>query len=1108
MIFNTNYNRQDFLRVLQTKICPDFVTNIRPLECSRQTKFVVDGIHQLGTIKFADNEVLVLEIKQLSDKDPRITLTKDAFKLLHDHQKDNALVIFRSESKTWRLSLLTSKYEWWDKVNSNPKRYSFLLGEWEKTKTPEKYLIEKWVVKSFEELVNRFDVEVVRKEFFKLYMNLFLELYGEIQNNGTFSVLMKYNKIEPVAFAKNLMGKMIFLYFIQKKWWLGIADKNKPFWEWDRDFFKNNFEKLAHNADLFQKSMNFYNDFLEPLFYSGLNKKNHEDRHPTLNMKVPYLNWGLFQEEYDRNNTIINLDNEIFKNIIRSFDTYNFTIDEDDAHDREIAVDPEMLGKIFESMISVSKDNIDQIMEVYREAKNKKKITHPNPETILNIDIWKEINKKFWAFYTPREIVHYMTKESLIAHLVTRIHEKNANQSEEEVEKIIRKLFEYKDKHLTKQEIESEKADGYELLKRYVFDIQESLKSLKILDPAVWSGAFPMGILQEILWLRRYLVDTFDLKSESDFEIKKQIVQNSIYGVDIDPGAIDIARLRFRLSLIVDATAPVPLPNLDFKFVCANSLIPLEGGSLFTKQDVIDEVARLRLEYFVCSDLDQKETLKKTFNALQVELSGFWTKNKNEFKTPKEWRKYIEELVKQNTDSRNRQIMERDPFDTSISNGWFDSQMMFGIEWFDIVIGNPPYVRQEEFKEEKEILKRIYWNFFNWRADLYTFFIKLAFNLTKKDWVCSYITSNKFLVRWYWQNTRSLLTKDIVLKKMINFWELPVFEAAVDSIVLLWLNKTPSDNDMVEYVQAKNASDIYNISTFFELNKEKIEIKNLWIDEWVLQDSIKLKVLNKLKEHKKTLWTYYTQDIFAWIKSWCDSAFVISKAEKDNLMKEDIKSEDLIKPRFRGKDIRKWNADFKDLYVIYIPLNKVDIDKYPAIKNHLLKFRSQLEKRATQQQRFEMQQPQERFTNLFKIPKIIYWEISTEMRACVDLNQSYWTMKMFFIPYDALILAILNSKLFDWYARMTFATLWDPWNGWRISFNTMYMAKVPIPEWNKELILQIEILVNKILDKKKEYSQSNISDLEEKIDEIVYELYGLTKEEIDIVEGSVGKEKL
>ena len=558
----------------------------------------------------------------------------------------------------------------------------------------------------------------------------------------------------------------------------------------------------------------------------------------------------------------------------------------------------------------------------------------------------------------------------------------------------------------------------------------------------------------------------------------------------------------FAITLIVDASEPVPLPNLDFKFVCANSLIPLEWGSLFTKQDVIDELARLRLEYFLCSDLLQKDILKKNFRLLQLELSWFWSKMKNDFKTTKEWKIYIEELVKQNTDSRNRQIMQRDPFDISISNGWFDSSIMFGIEGFDIVIGNPPYVRQEEFKEEKENLKRIYWDFFNWRADLYTFFIKLAYNLTKKQWVYSYITSNKFLVRWYWQNTRSLLTNDILLKKIINFWELPVFEAAVDSIVLLWLKKIPWDKDVVEYVQAKNASDIYNISSFFELNKEKIEIKNLWIDEWVLQDPIKLKVLDKIKTHKKTLWTYYPQDIFAWIKSWCDSAFVISKAEKEDLIKEDAKSNDLIKPRFRGKDIRKWNADFKDLYVIYIPLNKIDIDQYPAIKNHLLKFKSQLEKRATQQQRFEMQQPQERFTNLFKIPKIIYGEISTEMRACVDLNQSYWTMKMFFIPYDTLILAILNSKLFDWYARMTFATLWDPWNGWRISFNTMYMSKVPIPEWNNKITLQIEKLVNEILERKKENLQANISKLEKEIDEMVYELYGLTEKEIKVVEES------
>ena len=197
-------------------------------------------------------------------------------------------------------------------------------------------------------------------------MDLFLEYIGE-KDNDTFKVLIDNEKVSQYLSRKILCENI--LYFIQKKWWLWIKDPNGKFWDWDRDFFKNNFDNLAHQWNLFRKSTNFYNDFLDPLFYSWLNKKNEHDWNKQLSMKVPYLNGWLFEEEYDWENTVINLDNSIFKSIIDCFDTYNFTIDEDDPIDREIAVDPEMLWKIFESMISVKDENIDEILESYIKAK-------------------------------------------------------------------------------------------------------------------------------------------------------------------------------------------------------------------------------------------------------------------------------------------------------------------------------------------------------------------------------------------------------------------------------------------------------------------------------------------------------------------------------------------------------------------------------------------------------------------------------------------------------------------------------------------------------------------------------------------------------------------
>jgi len=512
----------------------------------------ISKVKKIGKSDTLD-DLIVLEVEHQHKRDPRIGITKELQKIISKmnidwSRRDHCLAIIRNpDEKNYRLSLISFSYALDGKTVTSAKRFSFLLWPGEKIKTPTDRLIRGEQITSIDDLTRRFDVEVVRKEFFNLYINLFLELYQEVKKyQYCFKSVNHGWLIDLVSFSKNLMGKMIFLYFIQKKGWLWLtADQNFKDHPGDPQFFKNNFDtRLARDESLFQGWVNFYNDFLEPLFYSGLNKKNPNDWHEKLQMKVPYLNGWLFEEEYkDRETTPLPLENNLFKAIVDAFDTYNFTIDENDPMDQEIAVDPEMLGKIFESMISINKNNIDQIVQLY--LSKKKSDWYPSADKMFKVDISNEINKKFGAFYTPRKIVHYMTRESLIAHLKTVIFEQNTHKTEEEIETIIRKLFDYKDKHLTRQEIESEKSDGYESLKKYVFDIHDSLKKLKILDPAVGSWAFPMGILQEMFGLRKYLQDTFGLEKVSSFVIKQEIIQNNIYGVDIDSWAVDIARLRF-----------------------------------------------------------------------------------------------------------------------------------------------------------------------------------------------------------------------------------------------------------------------------------------------------------------------------------------------------------------------------------------------------------------------------------------------------------------------------------------------------------------------------------------------------------------------------------
>lgn len=504
MKFNQSYHRESFENLLSSTLFEDaYARDYKSIHIDRKTLFFDEGnCFILGKVHL-DKDIFVLEIKQKSKKDPRITLTKDAFKIMENIGANYALVIFYShDAKNYRLSLLTRKKFFWEKEESDTKRYSFLLWEWEKIKTPERQLNKK--LDTFNDLFDSFDVEVVRKEFFNNYLDLYIRLYREITKDVEFKNNLKTQQIDLVSFTKTLLWKIVFLYFIQKKWWLWV-DKDKNYWiDGDKDFMRNLWNDFTTNdhKTVWEKTGYFYNDYLEHLFYEWLNKDNRDnnDLNDYFNFKVPYLNWWLFKKDYENwNINRATISNDIFSNnektgILDIFDTYNFTVDEDDLYDKEVAIDPEMLWKIFEKMISISSENIWEILEEYakNETSWKKK----------KIEIDNVLNKKLGAFYTPREIVHYMTKESLIAYLVN-----NLKWKKEDNEVRIRQLFDVKEQFLvTKWEITEE---IFDILASIITEIDELLKKVKVLDPAIWSGAFPMWLLHEISSIRYYIYGVF-----------------------------------------------------------------------------------------------------------------------------------------------------------------------------------------------------------------------------------------------------------------------------------------------------------------------------------------------------------------------------------------------------------------------------------------------------------------------------------------------------------------------------------------------------------------------------------------------------------------------
>jgi len=1093
------YNLDVFKREFLTKQFDSFQKNEKKLENLPKFHYL-KNIRKIWEIRFDDvlDPVLVVEVEHNSKYDPRVSLTKELFKFVSNYEFDgeiyeNVLAVFvNPEDKNWRLSLLTTNYDRGKKTFSNPKRFSFLLGPDEKVKTPSERLFSSKFT-SFTQLKEAFSVEPVRKEFFKNYLELFVKLYIKVEKSAFKNILIR-DGVDLVSFTKNLLWKIVFLYFIQKKGWLWVED-NKSWWDGDKKFLRTLWGKfITWWENNWEKSGFFYNDVLEHLFFDGLNKdRREEDDYDTyFHTKIPYLNWWLFKPEYkgwDKPENIADIDNNIFSNesesgILDIFDQYNFTIDEDDPYDQEVAIDPEMLGRIFETMISVDRKNIDDIVKLYNEKKK--------------LDIWKELNKKFWAFYTPRQIVHYMTKESLILYLSRRLKQTLWNIVKDlDVEDVLRQLWKEKERLMLWEEL---KWGIYNLLLKPLW---YELVKLKIIDPAVGSGAFPMWILQEMSSLLFYISKLLG-KNCSLYEIKKKVIQKNIFWVDIEPWAIDIARLRFWLSLVVDASYPEPLPNFEFKFVSANSLIPLPERWLFTKDEIIEKLKQIRFEYFSTSSKKKKEQLQKEFYELRYELFGL--KDLMEYdKTSYKAQKKAQELAyKVNVDQTNRLISSWNPFDSKSVAWFFDPQWMFGVDKFDIVIGNPPYLSLEKVEKNlKQEYKKLYKTFAS-RGDLYVLFMELWYNLLLDNGILSYITSNKYTRANYWKEIRKFLLEKTKILEYIDFNGVKVFEnATVDTSILTFEKEIPETNHKLWYcdVNEKFKKD-EDLEKYIRENGFWYLQSNLSVESFSFLSDIELKIKEKIEKAGKKLKDWDIEIKF-WIKTWLNEAFIIDEETRNKLIQEDPKSAEIIKPILRWKDIDRYKINFANLYLLNVHNNPpVDINQYPAIKKHLDKFYDKLAKRYDKGDTpYNLRNCA--YLNEMEREKIIYSEIVQKPQFYFDNWDYYVDATGFILVGEKLkyLLGLLNSKFTAWAFRKFY--MWTELGSKWYRYKKAFIEDLPIPYPTLETEQKIVSLVDEILEKKEKWEDT--TELERQIDGIVYDLYGLDEEERRVVEKSLKK---
>ena len=990
----------------------------------------VNRYERLGTYTSPEREKLDVLIVYLTT-DSKLERARTAIRnFVADHlktrdEKDAALVAFVSPSETtWRFSYVKMEYaaaqtdsgkvriETW---LTPARRFSYIVGEGESCHTAQTRFLEllsdTQEDPSLSRIEDAFSVEAVTKEFFTKYRLLFEEINTALDEllskDKALNAEFTKKEVKAVDFSKKLMGQIVFLYFLQKKGWLGVA-KGRDWGTGPRDFLR----KLAR-GDL-GKYENFFNDILEPLFYDTLaTDRGHEAWCDRFKCRIPFLNGGLFEPlgDYNWRKIDAQIPNELFTNrkrfegdilgtgMLDIFDRYNFTVNEAEPLEREVAIDPEMLGKVFENLIEENR------------------------------------RKGLGAYYTPREIVHYMCQQSLVNYLDTELNRTKSNVPLKDIETFV---------HLGDQgalyeaaRLSGTKSYALHLPRRietHARFIDEALAAITVCDPAVGSGAFPVGMMNEVVRARSALTPYFnDVHERTPYHFKRHAIQNCLYGVDIDPGAIEIAKLRLWLSLVVDeeeATQIKPLPNLDYKVVAGNSLFGVEKN-LFNEK-LFQRLEELKPLYFDESERAQKEKYKTE----------------------------IDDLIHRLTNGK-------ETFDFEI----YFSEIFHRNKGFAVVIANPPYIFARESAKkglsaaDKEYFYKNY-ELAEYQVNLYPLFVEKATRLLRPSGCLCFITPNN----WLTINTNKTMRQFVLGKSsitIVNFYA-RVFESAdVDSSILIFKKSTEDRRvRLLEYTDAfqfiKEAD-----SDFFLGQREHV------INIEAFKAGGTAALMQKVEAHSTLLSNI--ADAKAGLKAYetgCGTPPQTDKMKKDRAYHSTRKlDKDYIK-YLDGKDVCRYYLGWSGEYLKY-----GDNLAAPRRDFRLYSTRRILVRQIPA-----------------KPPRCVHACLTDEL-ALNDLN----SMNIINIrEKPEYVLGVLNSRLVSWwfvhkFGKMQRATF--------PQFKVNELADFPFPKNGEKHRDQIARLVVGILAAKKRSLNADTTAMEKDIDKLVYDLYGLTKEEQAMIEG-------
>lgn len=1129
MNFDKRYDRHEFLRFLESFLPEDFTEKIEEVHFDHKTTYIRQ-VTRLGRCQSLD--LLVYEMRHNFVNDARVGLSKEAFRFLANEWEGRALVLFVPENNdvNYRFSLITIDLDMTEKGKtlkrySNPRRYSYYLGEGIAWYTPNKYLNEAGRVKDEKDLIGRFSVEVLTKAFYQELSDWYAWAVNVVRFPNKLNDPTDDDKFNAESTIR-LVTRLIFVWFLKQKHLI-------PEEFFDETYIRENLlENFNPNTkvNLFYKSneSKYYKAILQNLFFAMLNSPitpeggtELSERHfrngrsdydnnklmryesmfknPQLfvelaNRTVPFLNGGLFDCLDEKDNGVyidgfsdretvkkalivpdyLFFGEEVGKNldlsgwygdnkkkrvcasgIIDILKRYNFTVEENTPFDQEVSLDPELLGKVFENLLASY-----------------------NPETQTTA------RKQTGSFYTPREIVQYMVDESLVAHLKRTVGD--------ELEEQYRQLMRYTDEEVLLTDAQRKQ-------------IMQSLYHCKVLDPACGSGAFPMGMLQQMvhilnridpdneMWKEMMLNVAIDETSEAyrtassderremiadiersfdesvnrpDYARKLYLIENCIYGVDIQPIAIQISKLRFFISLVVDQKAndnPAenfgirPLPNLEAKFVAANTLIGLDkkDSSLFDTPEILAKKEELKIakhKIFGAKTVRTKRKYKDAVNRIRQEIA---------------------ELLRSMGaigESEATVLASWDMFDQNASSPFFDPEWMFDVkEGFDIVIGNPPY--GANIDNMVDILKALYPRTSHGYKEIYKYFYDRGLSLLCAGGILAYITPNTFLRQPRYKDLRKLMLEMTILQ-ILDLGE-HIFEAVVPTAIILLMNKEALSHPLL-YTDLTNAYKDKDLFTNLQfITKNQLEFKsnpnNVFIVNPYTSTGNNVLFLNDILSFKDAGINYQRVNV--------------GLAQKGK--------SDLGQRLLYESNHKESNSD----YEYY---KGSDIDAY-YIAPHTFRYcRTDIHLRENERVIIN--------SDYFAITPKLIWRQTAAYPICVVDNIGIWfgrsiqagILKRDYqetVQYEYLC-ALLNSKYLRYRYELNVKETGRVFP--QVKLEKLRTLPIVIPA--KEIQDTITNIVNEIITLKKDNPQTDTAKKEQTIDSLVYHLYGLTYDEVLIVD--------